>query len=137
MKPEYKEWIVKYLERHNNAVLGKCTEATKEMKEAFPELTVVPGHVFTDWGQRGHMWLTDSGDQIVDPTRSQFNLIFEYVPWTPGQSVRVGRCMNCGDEIWVAVQTLDKDPGHRSICSDACGKAMEDELNNIPGVKII
>jgi hypothetical protein len=125
----YGEWIAEYVRRHDGAVLGKCRDAVTEMRAAFPELTEKRGHVYVmGWGKRGHAWLVDPGGFVVDPTASQFPGIMLYEEWQPGDEVRVGKCMNCGDDIWEAIQSLDVDPGRRSVCSPACENALAAEF---------
>lgn len=129
MKPHLEEkfgpWISAYLERDGNNGYGRCQQASTEMQSAFPELRIVKGHVYTTWGKRAHWWLVTEQGDVVDPTAAQFPNILEYEEWRPGMEVRVGKCMNCGDEIWAPVQTLDTLPPSKSICSPDC----EDELN--------
>lgn len=114
----YSEWIASYLER-NRSTLGKCHSATSEMMTEFPELQLVKGHVYCPFGKRGHVWLKDPDGKVVDPTASQFGMVFDYEPWEPGMEVRVGRCMECGVDIWRAVDTLDEDHSD-CICSKEC-----------------
>jgi hypothetical protein len=100
------------------------------MVKAFPELTIVKGHVETlEWGRRGHMWLRMADGTIVDPTASQFPGILEYDEWKPGDEVRVGACMNCGEDIWRSVQTLDTEPYNPMVCSEECSVELEREFN--------
>lgn len=121
MMKKYVEWIEDYERRQNGHLLGRCAEACKEMHAAFPELKIVKGHVETGvWGRRGHWWLTTPEGEIIDPTAKQFPVIFEYEPFQPGSLVRVGKCCNCGDEIWEPIQSLDQDHGQKSICSKEC-----------------
>jgi hypothetical protein len=98
---------------------GACMVATAEMCAAFPELTRVAG--FCDGTE--HFWcIVTATGEIVDPTAAQFegNGELDYRPFTPGDVVRVGRCMNCGDHIYAAVGALG-DEGHaQSICGDDC-----------------
>ena len=115
----YAGWIERY-ELEHVGLLGRCREAVVEMRAAFPELTEVRGHVFCAWGKRGHAWLADPAGNIVDPTAAQFPGVFEYEAWKPGDDVRVGKCMNCGEDIWRPVQTLDVEPKRESSCSSAC-----------------
>lgn len=124
MDKRYADWIKDYAFRAGGYVLGKCKDAAKEMASAFPELTVTRGHVQCSWGKRGHWWLLDPEGTIVDPTASQFPDIFEYEQWQPGDTVRVGKCMECGDEIWAPVFELDSEPPQQSICSSACEEAF-------------
>ncbi len=127
MKTEYIKWMFDYQQRTPH-LLGKCKEACTEMKESFPELVIVKGHVFCAWGQRGHRWLVDEEGTILDPTAEQFPCIFTYEEWQPGTPVRVGKCMECGDEIWEPLKSLDADPGHRTVCSEACERALLESL---------
>ena len=124
MWAEHAAWIEKYVAEQKGFVLGRCMEATAKMREAFPELKEVRGHVYTTWGKRSHVWLIDADGTIVDPTASQFRFIFQYEPWKPGDEVRVGKCMNCGSEIWRAVQSLTEDIITASSCSDECDDAL-------------
>lgn len=119
MSDGYAGWIRGY-EVRTPALLGRCRDAVVEMRSAFPELTEVRGHVFCAWGRRGHAWLVTSDGTIVDPTRGQFPGPVEYEPWKPGDTVRVGKCMNCGDEIWRPAQTLAEEPKRESACSGDC-----------------
>lgn len=121
---KYLEWIDQYV-NDVPALLGRCKEACALMIKAFPELKEVRGHVWVPaWGKRGHAWLKDMNGNIIDPTADQFPGIAEYEAWNPGDECRVGKCMNCGDDIWKPLQTLDEDPGVYSICSDECEKEM-------------
>lgn len=125
---DYTSWIKGY-RASVNSTLGRCKEATAAMVKDFPELKIVPGHVYTDWGKRGHFWCETEDGTIIDPTADQFNVIWDYEAFEPGQEVRVGKCMNCGDEIWAAIQSLDEAPPPRSTCSDACHDAIVAEYN--------
>jgi len=116
----YADWIARHETTHGSSVFGRCRESVVEMRAAFPELTEVRGHVWCTWGRRGHAWLVDGAGNIVDPTRAQFPGPVEYEPWKPGDTVRVGKCMNCGDDIWAPVQTLDAEPPRQSSCSPEC-----------------
>jgi hypothetical protein len=99
------------------------------MHAAFPELTVVRGHVWTlDRGRAAHWWLETADGAIVDPTASQFAALCDYEPWVPGTEVRVGRCMECGAEIMEALLSLDIDVS-KCICSPECAKAFETAIN--------
>lgn len=117
------EWIKSYVARTPH-LLGKCLLATVEMNAAFDDLRIVKGHVETSWGRRGHAWLVDGTGQIFDPTAKQFQAVFEYDAWEPGGEVRTGKCMNCGNEIWRAVQSLDFDHSGETICGNECHEAF-------------
>lgn len=127
MKDHYRAWIDAWLEE--NRAYGGCIEASILMAECFPELEVVKGHVYCDWGKRGHWWLVTPDGEIVDPTVSQFGVVFEYEPWKPGDEVRVGKCMNCGDEIWEVVDRLE-DIKEKCICSKQCHEAFQAYLES-------
>jgi hypothetical protein len=134
MDKKYKEWIAAYLAREKYAVLGKCRPAVEEMVKVFPELKIVKGHVDVPlWpkdSRRGHWWLETEAGTIVDPTESQFLSIGRYIPWVPGEKVRVGRCMYCGDQIWAAMMSLDTAPPHQSFCDNngKCFKAFAEDM---------
>lgn len=99
---------------------GQCQKACGAMVLVFPELTIRKGYASTEWGERGHWWLTTADGTIIDPTAKQFPSIFGYREWVPGSLVLIGKCCNCGDEIWEAVQSLDNIK-RKEICSVACG----------------
>jgi hypothetical protein len=127
--PAYEEWIATYLARVGNNGYGKCQAATGEMVAAFPELTIVRGHVEASWGRRSHFWCTAPDGSIVDPTAAQFPALFGYDPWKPGDEIMVGKCMNCGEEIWAAVTTLDEPPARQFHCSDRCLRELEEAFS--------
>jgi hypothetical protein len=115
---KYTQWIATYLARVGSP-RGQCVVAANEMREAFPELVEVRG-----WFHCAeHCWLLAPDGTIVDPTVSQFGM-WDTVPeayraWKPGDEVRVGRCMECGDDIYRVVQTLD-DGVRESFCDVKC-----------------
>ncbi len=130
MKPEYADWVADYSKRHDGALLGQCEDAVKRMVEAFPELTIVRGHVFVmRWGQRAHWWCVAPDESVVDPTAKQFPMILAYEPWIPGTPVRVGKCMNCGDEIYRVVQSLDEPAPRVYSCGPRCAAELSYEFN--------
>ena len=118
----YRTWIQEYVAREGGILLGKCVRACAEMRRVFPELEEVRGHVTAlHWGKRGHAWLKSPDGKIVDPTAAQFPTIILYEPWKPGDEVRVGACMECGNDIWKAVDSLDQDHSvYSSFCSSEC-----------------
>ncbi len=128
MTEEYRQWIANWLSTNNP--YSKCAEAVTAMHEVFPNLTVVKGHADTDWGRRAHWWLVTPTGEVVDPTASQFGAVFAYDPWKPGDKAQVGTCMNCGDEIWKPLQTLDEEPKRECICSTRCSDAFATYLNS-------
>lgn len=125
MDDRHARWIAAYLSENNP--YGRCKQASEAMQATFPELRIAKGHVHCDWGQRSHWWLVTADGEIVDPTATQFRAIFSYEEWQPNDKVRVGKCMDCGDEIWEAVAALDAVP-RRSFCNAACEKRFAQYL---------
>lgn len=123
---DYRKWIKEFSDRHDGIVLGECIRATAEMLAAFPELREVRGHVHCMWGKRGHVWCVDQSGAIIDPTRTQFPGPIEYEAWKPGDEVCVGKCMNCGEEIWRGVQDL-ANVKTECVCSDGCDEELRRE----------
>lgn len=128
MTVEHRQWISAWLSTNNP--YGRCAKAVQEMHAAFPDLTIVKGHAETDWGRRAHWWLATATGEVVDPTARQFGAVFGYDPWKPGDEAQVGTCMNCGDEIWKPIYTLDEEPKSECICSERCHTAFTTHLNN-------
>ena len=118
----YDRWIRENVDP--DVTLGRCRYFAERMARVFPELVIVRGHAWVPgWGKRGHCWLTAPGGAIVEPTASQFPGIAAYEPWQPGDEVMVGCCMDCGAEIWIAVQSLDEPAPRPTFCSEACEEA--------------
>ncbi len=114
---DYTTWIASYIDSVGGPAktYGKCGAATASMVEAFPELRAVAGHVETGWGRRSHWWCMTPDGTILDPTAGQFpGGIFSYEEFKEGDDLRLGRCMNCGDEIW--------GPMGKGICSSMCSR---------------
>ena len=111
-------------------MLGRCMEATTAMQKQFPELRVVKGHVYCPhpWGKRGHAWCVDSEGNVLDPTVKQFPGIFEYEEWKAGDEVRVGKCMDCGSDIWAQVESIDKEPARVTFCDSECESRFREYL---------
>ena len=127
MSDAYADWIARFLAEHNGSVRGLCASASMAMKAAFPELAIVRG--FHCPGGP-HWWLTAPDGTIVDPTASQFPKPGAYRPFRPGDIVQVGRCMNCGEEIYEKVQSLDGSP--KCVCSPECALELDAEYNDDP-----
>jgi hypothetical protein len=116
----YSEWIANYLRAHQGHVRGYCQDATLKMHEAFPELTIVKG--FRRPGGE-HCWLVTADGTVVDPTESQFAMTaLEYRSFRPGDTVCVGKCMNCGEYIYEAVQSLEGE--RKEFCNEQCYDEM-------------
>lgn len=129
----YGKWIVAYVERQDGVLLGKCGAACNEMLKIYPELKIVRGYIYDAyWGKRGHFWLVTEDDTIIDPTRDQFPApSIEYEAWNPSVSVRVGKCMECGVEIFKCVESLDERPKVETVCSEECQKKLLDYYNHL------
>jgi hypothetical protein len=126
MKQKYQRWTSEHFKEINTTNgYGRCKEVSEEMAKAFPELIVVRGYVQTLFGKRGHWWLKTEEGEIVDPTAKQFPGIFSYEEWKDGMEIRLGRCFNCGEEIW-------GQPEDRSyFCNDECAKSAAKYLEGM------
>lgn len=110
MKKEYAEWIAAH-----PGGFGLCSWRSAEMHKAFPELTVTFGFA----NGREHVWCVTPESEVVDPTASQFgDEPVEYKPFKPGDTVRVGKCRNCGSAVFAEVQDLNDPRYARSICDE-------------------
>ncbi len=125
----YSDWIKEHYPTYESAY-GRCAEAVKKMSKEFPELKIVRGHVMCLWGKRAHWWLTDAEGNIIDPTVTQFPGTINYDEWKPGDQIRVGKCMNCGDEIWKSVSTIEVRYITESVCSKTCEANLMKSLNS-------
>ena len=127
----YVEWIKAYVERHRaTGILGRCRQASEEMRAVFPELRLVRGHVHVigmHAGSRAHWWLETADGTVVDPTESQFPAVLDYDEWRPGHPVRISKCMDCGQEIWQEVESLDNVPEQR-FCDEGCRRSFAASL---------
>ena len=124
----YDQWIADFISKQR-VIRGACGRAVNEMAKAFPELKCVAGWVTFSGGCTEHFWCGAPDGSIVDPTASQFRKPLRYQEFQPGDEVRVGRCMNCGDGIYAQVQRLDDRSVARSVCSPECAAALEAELS--------
>lgn len=124
MKSIYENWIREYINRNNGYVVAKCQYAISEMAEVFPELTPVAGW----YGETEHWWLVDPNGEIIDPTVSQFPFPQHYKVFSAGDKVRVGKCMDCGSDIYEKVQSLDGN--RKSFCSSNCEISFAEDMNH-------
>lgn len=124
---KYVEWIAAHYGDHLRA-LASCVSASVAMKAAFPELEIVKG-----WcNGHEHAWCVTPTGTIVDPTAIQYTdpegcygyPDLKYEAWEPGMEVRVGKCMECGSDIYAAVQSLDGV--RRTFCDDTCRSDFEE-----------
>lgn len=126
----YADWIAGYLAAFEDPsrTLGRCRQAAEAMARSFPELEVVRGHVLcpAPWGRRGHWWAVSPEGDILDPTAGQFTLgIARYEPYVEGGDVRLGKCMECGTEIWgPPLGGIDSQ-----FCDEACRHDFGRALN--------
>jgi hypothetical protein len=125
MKPEYRTWIDLWLT--TNHPLGRCSSACQDMQKTFPELRLVRGYVDHMHGNDAHWWLQEVGGEVVDPTASQFKSPNNYTEYEEGMEVRIGRCMNCGWDIFDNTMFSKKST---SICSDDCGEQLREYLED-------
>lgn len=123
MSQRYAEWIETYVARQpNRFVRGKCSDATKEMVAAFPELRRVCGFVRAPWGDDQHWWCIAPDGSVVDPTREQFPAVFGYEEVdlaNPHRPIPTGRCADCGEPTF----------NGESFCGSACEAATVAYLN--------
>lgn len=120
----YQEWIAERTMRGDfKETYGKCKEISAEMCAAFPGFRQARGYVWTTWGKRGHWWCVAPDGCVVDPTEAQFpGGVMSYEELKIGDEVLIGKCMNCGDEIWVACESLTDEPHnpHAPFCGADC-----------------
>lgn len=125
----YAEWIRAYVAAQNNFVRGRCSEATKKMVEAFPELRRVagfvevmhPGGVY----EEQHWWCVAPDGSVVDPTESQFLAVLsreEVYPARPHRPIPSGRCMDCGGTVF----------GGDTFCSEECERLTTEYTERRP-----
>lgn len=119
---DYAAWISGYVLRRKS-LRGMCLSAAREMIEHFPELRLARG--FFCGGE--HAWCVAPDGSVVDPTRAQYPVDWKdvYEEFRPGDTVRVGRCMNCGEGIYVEVDSLDNPAHARSFCDASCAYDFE------------
>lgn len=122
----YEQWIEAYVAAQpGRFVRGKCDKATQEMVKAFPELRRAAGFVFSTFGREQHWWCVDPNKNVVDPTREQFQVVFEYEeldlndPETR-KRVPTGVCMNCGEDTYEG----------KTFCSDDCENITLADFNS-------
>ena len=125
----YGEWMTDWASKQR-IIRGACGRAVNAMAEAFPELKRVAGWVVFAGGRSEHFWCVAPDGSIVDPTVSQFSgKLLRYQEFQPGDEVRVGRCLNCGDGIFAQIQGLDDRSAARSVCTPECAQALEASLS--------
>lgn len=112
----YAKWIY---ENVKGTGLAQCGHYTALMNAAFPELRRARGLYYCYfWGTRTHWWLIGPNGEIVDPTAAQFpsqgtGRYEELTDEEVEAKVPMGRCANCGDDIYKG--------GYSSmLCSKEC-----------------
>lgn len=119
MKADYQSWIDAFAAKRKGYLRGYCMTATAEMVAAFPELIRVAG--FCNGAE--HFWCVTPEGEVVDPTAKQFgDGPYEYKPFESGDEVRVGRCMDCGDDIYANVDALGG--ARKYFCNDDCRRSF-------------
>lgn len=108
MNIEYSNWIMLNYPTPESAK-NQCKEASAKMKEDFPELKRVRGHVYTPVEYQ-HWWLTTENGDIVDPTKHQFDIIIEYAERDESEPEPTGKCFECGDFCFA----------NKNFCSEDC-----------------
>jgi hypothetical protein len=102
----YATWIEAYVARQpHRFVRGHCYEATEEMVVAFPELKRVAGFVYSTFGREQHFWCVTPDGTVVDPTKSQFQLVFNYEELDLSNpevvaGIPTGVCAQCGEDTY-------------------------------------
>ncbi len=89
VKRAYDNWIAENVAEGED--VGNCTLWARVMKQAFPELMLVSGFAegamfFGSKLPHYHEYLITQDGDIIDPTASQFDLLFgkgewEYIRW--------------------------------------------------------
>ena len=125
MPNKYSNWIDINYPIPQMAYL-QCTDATLEMKKAFPELTRVRGQidVMEPHGlpptKTTHWWLVTENGEIVDPTAHQYpTRIVKYTPVDETRGGPTGKCPNCGGLCYEGDY----------LCSKKCEKEYLDYIN--------
>lgn len=124
MNQKYTDWIKTWLSTNNPR--GMCYSASSSMMKEFPELKLIRGYVTCDQGVPAHWWCVDVDGNIVDPTAAQFTNIVLYEEYQEGMEVQIGKCMNCGWEIYDTTMNSKKST---SVCSNECSEALDAEYN--------
>jgi len=71
----YSNWIDQNIAPEE--AIGNCALWVRVMRQAFPELKIVVGAVKHEWCNSAyHEWLSTNNGEIIDPTRSQFDMLF-------------------------------------------------------------
>lgn len=137
MKPEYEAYLYELIETKRReypndptdrqVLRARCSEFTKLFVEKFPHLKRVSGF-YGEYDPEGvglneeHWWCVDTDGSIVDPTVKQFTYVQSiYTEYNEDlHQVRLGRCMNCGEDIFGKISE-----GHKCICSDECAAEFD------------
>ena len=128
----YNEWIETYVTKHNGFVRGKCKSAVEEMIMDFPELRIAKGMVWCPYPyeEQQHWWCVTTDGIVVDPTVSQFPAVLSYEEHKEGDPIIVGKCLNCGDDIWEPNRDTGEPAYSSSICNASCERSYLAYLNN-------
>lgn len=125
---KYGQWIIDKIASSTAGPFNMCSEWTKEMATAFPELKRVRGHAYLSppFGERPHWWLVEENGDIVDPTYLQWYdpyytgaIVLDYLPWDETQPEPTGLCPNCGGLCYNGM----------SVCSMKCDREYMAYIN--------
>lgn len=92
----------------------------------FPELIICKGWL----GEQEHWWCKTKNGSIVDPTKHQQSFMGtfgKYREYKDGDEIKVGKCMNCGDNIFGL-----QENGRRDICGSRCEQEFINYQNENP-----
>lgn len=71
-----------------------------------------------------HFWCVDKEGRIIDPTAEQFHGPREYRELDPEKDeIQVGRCPNCGWEIYATKNQALRGEVRTDICSEECAES--------------
>ena len=125
---QYNKWMSDNYPSRKEA-LSKCQEASKKMKEAFPELRVTNGFISLPFelDEKAHWWCVTPDGEIVDPTSIQYGTcILDYEEINdehPARKYRLAKCMNCGEQYYETPEL--KGVMHNSSCEKEFAESMD------------
>lgn len=108
---------------------GTCGTYVRKFTEMFPELKEQPGFINFQVGIENyrpgeHYWCVHEDGRIIDPTLEQFyHARNGYQPFykpldEEKDIIQIGKCMNCGSEIYGTMKELKENGGRKELCDD-------------------